>query len=241
MIENNKVPNHVAIILDGNGRWANACGKSRSEGHKAGLERLKLLSEYIINKGVKVLSLFAFSTENFKREQKEVDYLMNLFSSGLKSSLKFFNDKNIKVIVSGRKEGLPLKVINTISTLEEKTKDNTLGILNICLNYGGKAEIVDATKRIVNEVKNGKITLEEITEELFSNYLYHKLPDVDLLIRTGGELRISNFLIYECAYAEFYFTNTYFPDFNEQEFDKALISFNNRDRRLGGINDNKNN
>lgn len=240
-LEDNNIPKHVAIILDGNGRWAERQGKSRSEGHKAGLDRLKSLSEYIINKGIKVLSVFAFSTENFKRDKKEVDYLMNLFSSGLKSSIKFFHDKNIKVIVSGRKDNLPKKVINTINTLENKTKDNTLGILNICLNYGGKAEIIDASKKITKDVIAGKISIDDINEELFKRYLYNNLIDVDLLIRTGGELRISNFMIYESAYAELYFTDTYFPDFDELEFDKALDSFNKRDRRFGGVNGNKNN
>lgn len=240
-LEDNNIPKHVAIILDGNGRWAERQGKSRSEGHKAGLDRLKSLSEYIINKGIKVLSVFAFSTENFKRDKKEVDYLMNLFSNGLKSSIKFFHDKNIKVIVSGRKDNLPKKVINTINTLENKTKDNTLGILNICLNYGGKAEIIDASKEITKDVIAGKISIDDINEELFKRYLYNNLIDVDLLIRTGGELRISNFMIYESAYAELYFTDTYFPDFDELEFDKALDSFNKRDRRFGGVNGNKNN
>ena len=240
-LEDNNIPKHVAIILDGNGRWAERHGKSRSEGHKAGLDRLKSLSEYIINKGIKVLSVFAFSTENFKRDKKEVDYLMNLFSNGLKSSIKFFGDRNIKVIVSGRKDNLPKKVINTINTLENKTKDNTLGILNICLNYGGKAEIIDASKEITKDVIAGKISIDDINEELFKRYLYNNLIDVDLLIRTGGELRISNFMIYESAYAELYFTDTYFPDFDELEFDKALDSFNKRDRRFGGVNGNKNN
>ncbi len=240
-LEDNNIPKHVAIILDGNGRWAERQGKSRSEGHKAGLDRLKSLSEYIINKGIKVLSVFAFSTENFKRDKKEVDYLMNLFSNGLKSSIKFFGDRNIKVIVSGRKDNLPKKVINTINTLENKTKDNTLGILNICLNYGGKAEIIDASKEITKDVIAGKISVDDINEELFKRYLYNNLIDVDLLIRTGGELRISNFMIYESAYAELYFTDTYFPDFDELEFDKALDSFNKRDRRFGGVNGNKNN
>lgn len=240
-LEDNNIPKHVAIILDGNGRWAERHGKSRSEGHKAGLDRLKSLSEYIINKGIKVLSVFAFSTENFKRDKKEVDYLMNLFSNGLKSSIKFFGDRNIKVIVSGRKGNLPKKVINTINTLETKTKDNTLGILNICLNYGGKAEIIDASKEITKDVIAGKISIDDINEELFKRYLYNNLIEVDLLIRTGGELRISNFMIYESAYAELYFTDTYFPDFDELEFDKALDSFNKRDRRFGGVNGNKNN
>ena len=239
--ENFSIPKHVAIILDGYGRWAQNRGKSRSEGHKAGLDRLQSLSEYIIKKGVKVLSVFAFSTENFKRDKKEVDYLMNLFSTGLKKSLEVFNSQNIKVIVSGRRDKLPTKVLKTIDELQNKTCDNTAGILNICLNYGGKAEIVDTTKKLAKKVHDNEITIEDITEDLFSEYLYNPLPPVDLMIRTGGEIRISNFMIYECAYAEFYFTDTYFPDFDEEEFDKALNCFNNRNRRFGGINDKKGN
>ena len=232
MIEN--IPNHVAIILDGNGRWATSRGLSRSEGHRAGLDNLKLLSQYIISKGVKVLSVFAFSTENFKRDKKEVDFLMNLFSSGLKKSLLFFKEKNIQVVVSGRRENLPEKVVETIEILQTETKSNTAGILNICLNYGGRAEIVDTTKKIVKMVKKEEIDIEEIDETLFSKMLYHNLPPIDLMIRTSGELRISNFMLYECAYAEFYFTDTYFPDFDELEFDKALENYQNRNRRFGG-------
>ena len=235
------IPNHVAIILDGNGRWATSRGLSRSQGHKAGLDNLKVLSEYIINKGVKILSVFAFSTENFKRDKKEVDFLMDLFSNGLKESLSFFNDRNIKVVVSGRKENLPKKVLKTIDELQEKTKSNDLGVLNICLNYGGQAEIVDATKKIVEEISENKIKLEDINEEYFGKYLYQDLPPIDLVIRTSGELRVSNFMLYQMAYAEFYFTNVHFPDFNCLEFDKALESFNGRNRRFGGKNEDKNN
>ncbi len=229
------IPNHVAIILDGNGRWATNRGLNRSEGHKAGLDRLKNLSDYIIKRGVKILSVFAFSTENFKRDKKEVDYLMHLFAGGLKDSIKFFSNKNIKVIISGRRINLPKNVIKTIDVLQEKTENNTAGILNICLNYGGKAEIVDTARKIAYLVQNKELTVDEIDEELFSKNLYNDLPPVDLMIRTGGELRISNFMIYECAYAEFYFTNTYFPDFDELEFEKALDSFNERNRKFGGL------
>lgn len=234
------VPNHVAIILDGNGRWASSRGLSRSQGHKAGLDNLKVLSEYIINKGVKILSVFAFSTENFKRDKKEVDFLMDLFSDGLKDSLVFFHDRNIKVVVSGRKENLPKKVLKAIQELQEHTKNNELGILNICLNYGGQAEIVDATKKICKLVCENGLQYEEIDENIFGKYLYQDLPPIDLLIRTSGELRVSNFMLYQMAYAEFYFTDTYFPDFKEEEFDKALESFNGRNRRFGGKYENKN-
>ena len=240
-LDMDRIPAHIAFIMDGNGRWAKKRKMPRTYGHHEGTKTIRNLALEANNLGVKAMTVYAFSTENFKRDKKEVDYLMNLFSNGLKSSINFFGDRNIKVIVSGRKDNLPKKVINTINTLETKTKDNTLGILNICLNYGGKAEIIDASKEITKDVIAGKISVDDINEELFKKYLYNNLIDVDLLIRTGGELRISNFMIYESAYAELYFTDTYFPDFDELEFDKALDSFNKRDRRFGGVNGNKNN
>ena len=233
---NLKIPNHVAIILDGNGRWATERGLSRSEGHKAGYENLKKLSEYVFNKGIKILSVFVFSTENFKRSKEEVDFLMDLFLKKFKGERHFYKDRNIKIIFSGRKEPLSDKVYEAMKTLEEETKNNTGGILNICLNYGGRAEIVDATKKICMDVKLGKIEIDKLDEETYQKYLYQDLESVDLLIRTSGELRLSNFLLWQLSYAEFYFPKTYFPAFNEDEFDKAIIEYTNRDRRYGGIN-----
>ena len=235
------IPRHVAIIFDGNGRWATSRGLTRSEGHQAGFNNLKGISEYIIKRGVKVLSVFAFSTENFKREKKEVDFLMNLFTKDFRESITFFNEHDIKVLISGRRENLSSKVLKTIDDLQEQTKNNQAGILNICLNYGGRAEIVDAAKKIATMVENKEITVDDIDENLFSKMLYHDLPPIDLMIRTSGEQRISNFLLYELAYAELYFTNTYFPDFNEEAFEKAIESFLNRNRRFGGNYENKNN
>lgn len=235
------IPRHVAIILDGNGRWATSRGLTRSEGHQAGFDNLKGISEYIIKRGVKVLSVFAFSTENFKREKKEVEFLMNLFTNDFRESITFFNEHDIKVLISGRRENLSSKVLKTIDDLQEQTKDNQAGILNICLNYGGRAEIVDTAKKIATMVENKEITVNDIDENLFSKMLYHDLPPIDLMIRTSGEQRISNFLLYELAYAELYFTNTYFPDFNEEAFEKAIESFQNRNRRFGGNDENKNN
>ena len=228
-LEDNNIPKHVAIILDGNGRWAERQGKSRSEGHKAGLDRLKSLSEYIINKGIKVLSVFAFSTENFNRPKEEVDFLMNLFIKGFKKDTTFFNKENIKVVFSGRKEPLKKDVIEAMEYLSESTKNNTKGILNICLNYGGRSEIVDAVNHIIKD------NLKEVDEEVINNYLYNKLPDIDLLIRTSGEVRISNFMLWQLSYAELYFPKCYFPDFNQEEFDKALLEYTKRDRRFGSV------
>lgn len=238
-----KVPNHVAIILDGNGRWAEENGLSRSEGHSQGSENLKNLSEYIFDKGIKVLSVYAFSTENFKRSKDEVDFLMNLFVKEFEEYKKKMNKKNVKILFSGeRGKPLPEKVINVINKIEEETKNNTDGILNICINYGGHSEIVNATKKICMLVKEGKLDLDEITEESFSSYLFQDLPPIDLLIRTSGEVRISNFMLYQLSYAEMYFPKTYFPAFNQNEFDKAIIEYTKRDRRFGGIcYENKNN
>lgn len=233
-MDNLNIPTHVGIILDGNRRWAKERGLKASSGHKEGFNTLKILSKHAFKQGVKVLSVFAFSTENFKRSSEEVDYLMNLFLKGFKSSIKEFNQNNIKVVFSGRKEPLSDKVYSAMIELESKTSKNDGGILNICLNYGGQAEIVDTTKKIVNEVLNGNIKIDDINEELFRDNLYNSLPYMDLLIRTSGEIRVSNFMLYSLAYAEMYFPDTYFPDFKEKEFDKAIEIYNKRDRRMGG-------
>lgn len=232
-MEKLKIPYHVGIILDGNGRWATERGLKRSEGHKAGFETLKILSKHVFTREVKVLSVFAFSTENFNRTKDEVDYLMNLFLKGFKSSIKEFNKNNIKVVFSGRKEPLSDKVYKSMKSLEKETLNNTGGILNICLNYGGQTEIVDTTKKLINDVLDGKLKTEDITPEIFMKNLYNDLPPIDFLIRTSGEIRVSNFMLFSLAYAEMYFPLTYFPDFKEDEFDKALEEYTKRDRRFG--------
>lgn len=232
----NKMPNHVAIILDGNGRWATKRNLSRSMGHKAGFDNLKKLSKYILNQGVKVLSVYAFSTENFKRSEEEVNFLMNLFVEKFTKEFEYYNKENIKVIFSGRKENLREDVLKAMNIITDKTKNNTNGIFNICLNYGGQYEIIDAYNKMIKD------NLKEVTIESFYKYLYQDLPPVDFLIRTSGEERVSNFMLYQIAYAEMYFPETYFPDFNEQEFDKAILEYNKRDRRFGGIkSENKSN
>lgn len=228
---NLKAPNHVAIIIDGNGRWAKERGLSRSMGHNAGFENLKDLAEYIFSKGISVLSVYVFSTENFKRSSEEVDHLMNLAVKMFDRDKKYFMDNNIKVVFSGRDEPLPRQVIETRDRLVEMTKDNTGGIFNICLNYGGRAEIVDAAKKMISE----GINVNDITEDSFRKYLYQDLPDVDLLIRTSGEIRLSNFLLWQLSYAEFYFTPIKFPAFTRSDFDDAIIEYTRRDRRFGGI------
>ena len=231
-----KIPNHVAIILDGNGRWAKEKGLTRSQGHEAGFENLKKLSEYVFSKGIKVLSVYAFSTENFKRSKMEVDFLMNIFEKRFKEYSSIMKEKNIKIVFSGKKEApLPDGVIRIMKEIEEETKDMTGGIFNICINYGARSEIVEATKKIGGMLKEGKINEDDITEEFFGKYLFHDLPDVDLMIRTSGEVRISNFMLWQISYAELYFPKCYFPDFNELEFDKALLEYTKRDRRFGSI------
>ena len=228
-LDNIKIPCHVGIIMDGNGRWAKERGLNRSKGHEAGYKTLKTTAKYILDSGVKVLSVFAFSTENFNRPKEEVDFLMNLFIKGFKKDSAFFNKENIKVVFSGRKEPLKKDVIEAMEYLSESTKNNTKGILNICLNYGGRSEIVDAVNHIIKD------NLKEVDEEVINSYLYNKLPDIDLLIRTSGEVRISNFMLWQLSYAELYFPKCYFPDFNQEEFDKALLEYTKRDRRFGSI------
>ena len=228
------IPNHVGIIMDGNGRWAQKRGLARSLGHKAGADNLLSLCKHISKVGVKYLSLYAFSTENFKREAGEVNYLMNLFIELFNSKLKELSDNNVKVIFSGRREPLPEKVLKAMDEVVTYSENNTGLILNICINYGGRAEIVDMTKKLCELYKDNEITLEDIDYDLVNKNLYHKLPDVDLVIRTSGELRISNFMLYQSSYAEYYFPETLFPDFNEEEFDKAILEFNKRNRRFGG-------
>ena len=230
-----KMPNHVAIIMDGNGRWANKRGLKRTKGHQKGAEVLKKISEYVYDKKIKVLSVFAFSTENWKRDKDEVDYLMDLFIKAFKENFEVVKKKGVKVVFSGIKTKLSDKVINAMKKMTEETKDNKNGIFNICLNYGGQDEILEATKQISLDVKEGKISIDEINKDMYENYLFNDLPPIDLIIRTSGEYRISNFMLWQMAYAELYFTDVLWPDFYEKELDKAIDSFNKRDRRYGGI------
>lgn len=235
------IPNHVAFILDGNGRWAKERGMTRSEGHQAGFDNLYELCKYIINKGVKVFSVYAFSVENFKRSKQEVDFLMNLFIKGFKKYETEMNKENIKIVFSGiRNAPLPKGVIKVIEEVEENTKNNTNGIFNICINYDSQCEIIDATKKIVEDIKNGKLVSDDITKEVFNSYLYQDLPPIDLLIRTSGEYRLSGFMLWQASYAEFYFPKIHFPEFKCEDFDEAIKVYNKRDRRFGGIKEKEN-
>ncbi len=230
-----KVPKHVAIIMDGNGRWAQKRGLKRTKGHQRGADVLKEISEYVYDKGIDVLSVFAFSTENWKRDKEEVDYLMDLFLKAFKKNFDSIKKKGVKVVFSGVKNKLSDKVLKAMEKMTLETKDNKNGIFNICLNYGGQDEIVEASKKICNDVKENKINISDINSKMFNKYMFNDLPPIDLMIRTSGEYRISNFMLWQMAYAELYFTDVLWPDFNKEELDKAIKSFNNRDRRFGGV------
>lgn len=235
------IPCHVGIIMDGNGRWATKRGLSRSAGHKAGADNIKKLCLHAADVGVKYLSLYAFSTENFKRSTEEVNFLMDLFIRVFTTEFKVFEENNVKVLFSGRREPLSKKVLETMDGIVERTKNNTALVLNICLNYGGQSEIADTTKKICQMYKDGLIKLEDITPEFIQHNLYQDLPPLDFVIRTSGELRTSNFMPYQSSYAEYYFPKILFPDFDNVEFDKAIEEFNKRNRRFGGYDENKSN
>ena len=232
-MENIFVPKHVGIIMDGNGRWAKIRGRKRSFGHLEGSKTLENIALYAIECGVQILSVYAFSTDNFKRSKEEVDYLMDLFITMFNKKMKKIKDNDIKVIFSGRRRPLREDVLASMDKIVEETKNNKRGILNICLNYGGQEEIVDATKKIVELVNSGELNIDDIDKNSFYKYLYNDIPPLDLLIRTSGEFRLSNFMPYQSTYSEFYFTDTLFPDFDSREFDKAIQNYNKRDRRFG--------
>ena len=229
------LPKHIGIIMDGNGRWAKKRGLKRSFGHKKGADNLERLLKHIFNLGIKYVSVYAFSTENFNRDPEEVNYLMDLFVKYFTKKKKIFVDEQLKVVFSGSKNKLRDDVISGMKELEDATKDFDRGVFNICLNYGGRLEIVDAIKALSKEVVDGKLKIDDINEELVSHYMYKDLPDLDFVIRTSGEQRISNFMLWQSSYAEYYFPTTLFPDFNEKEFDKALEEYKNRNRRFGGV------
>ncbi|WP_448820508.1 isoprenyl transferase [Cetobacterium sp.] len=224
-----RVPSHIAIIMDGNGRWAKKRGMPRTYGHKAGADTLRKILTYCGELGVKYLTVYAFSTENWKRAKEEVDALMFLFKTYLKNEKKLLMKNNVKFLVSGRREGVSQDLLAEINRLEEATKGNTGITLNIAFNYGGRAELVDAIKEIIKHDE------KEITEEIVEKYLYNQLPDPELLIRTSGEMRISNFLLWQIAYSEIYVTETYWPDFDRDELIKAIESYQKRERRFGGV------
>ena len=228
-------PKHIAFIMDGNGRWAKKRFMPRSYGHKQGCEAIIKVLRACREFNIKYVSLFAFSTENWKRTQEEVSFLMDLISEYFNKYLNKLNEGNVRVIVSGFEENLPPKVSEVINKVEETTKKNTGQVLNLCFNYGSQKELVMATKSIVKDVLEGKLKIEDINEDTISNNLFTKgLPDVDFMVRSSGEQRISNFLLYQIAYAELYFTKVHWPDFDKDIVYECLKEFESRQRRFGG-------
>lgn len=231
-----KIPAHIAIILDGNGRWAKAKGMPRNYGHAQGSKNVERICEEAYRIGVKYLTVYAFSTENWNRPKDEVDALMKLLRNYMKTCLKTAAKNDMKVRVIGDKTGLDEDIRNRIAELEEATKDNGGLNFQIALNYGSRDEIVRAVRKVSEDVKEGKVKPEDIDEKMFETYLdTHGIPDPDLMIRTSGELRLSNYLLWQLAYTEFYFTDIPWPDFTKEELSKAIEQYNRRDRRYGGV------
>ena len=234
-----KIPTHVAIIMDGNGRWAKKRNMPRVKGHYEGMQTVKKITKYASKLGIKYLTLYAFSTENWARPKEEVNYLMGLPEKMFTSFMPELMENNVKVEVIGVVEKLPENTRKAVEDAIEQTKNNTGLKLIFALNYGSKDEIVTAVKRIAQGAANNEYKVEEIDEQLISDNLFTKdTPDPDLLIRTSGEQRISNFLLWQSAYSEFIFTKVAWPDFVEEEFYKALLEYQSRDRRFGGLNEN---
>jgi undecaprenyl diphosphate synthase len=229
-----KIPAHVAIIMDGNARWAKENSLPTSAGHKAGLEAIKTLIKSASDFGIKYLTIYAFSTENWQRPKEEVGYLMDMMKWYLKYEVNQLIENGVRIFISGNLENLDESTRNRIKEIEKSTAKNNLITLNVAFDYGARQEIVDALKKIVLAIENKKITFADINENLISNNLYHpEIPDPDLLIRTAGEFRVSNFLLWQVAYTEFYFTEKFWPDFDKQDLQNAILSFNQRERRYG--------
>lgn len=232
--ENKKIPQHVAIIMDGNGRWAQSRSKNRVAGHKAGVESVRSSVTSARQLGVKALTLFAFSSENWLRPEAEVSVLMELFMFVLTREVKRLHKNGIRFQIIGDISRFSNKLQKQIKASEELTKENSDMVLSIAANYGGRWDITQATKHIAKKVKDNALEVEDITEETLSHHVsLHGLPELDLLIRTGGDYRISNFLLWQAAYAEFYFTELLWPDFDGEAFEKAIFSFDKRERRFG--------
>ncbi|KAF0995636.1 isoprenyl transferase [Geobacillus sp. TFV-3] len=230
------VPNHVAIIMDGNGRWAKKRALPRAAGHYEGMQVVRKITRFANELGIQILSLYAFSTENWKRPKNEVDYLMKLPEQFLTTFLPELVAENVKVQVIGHTEALPDHTRRAVEKAVEETSSNTGLVLNFALNYGSRAEITAAVKQIAKDVERGMLAPEDITEPLISSYLMtSELADPDLLIRTSGEIRLSNFMLWQLAYTELWFTDVLWPDFTEQHFLEAIAAYQRRDRRFGGV------
>lgn len=235
MNNSKNIPQHVAIIMDGNGRWARSRGLPKIAGHRAGVKSAEEAVRAAGELGIKVLTLYTFSTENWKRPRKEIDALFNLLERYLDREEEKFSKNNIKFTVIGSNEGLPESVRKKLRKVMESTKKNTGLTLNLALNYGSRDEIINAARNIAKDVTAGSLSVEDIDDSVFSAYLYTKdLPDPDLLIRTSGEFRVSNFLLWQISYAELYVTKKLWPDFKKQDLEKAVAEFQRRERRFGG-------
>ena len=229
-----KLPRHVAIIMDGNGRWAKQHKLNVAMGHRQGVETLREVIRHTDDLGIGALTIYAFSTENWKRSKEEVGALMQLILDFFKSEIDELMEKNVRILILGEKDVFPDKQREVLIEAENRSAGNTGLTLNICLNYGGRAELVRAAKSIAQDVKDGILDLESVDETTISNRLYTaNQPDVDLMIRTSGEMRLSNFLLYQCAYAEFLFPKVLWPDFSVQDYDEALLAYGGRERRFG--------
>jgi len=236
-IDKREVPQHIAIIMDGNGRWAEGRSLPRTQGHIQGAKRVEEIIDVSRELGVKVITLFTFSTENWDRPENEVALIMNILTAVLERKLEKLKKDNIKLLTIGRTDRAPEPLLKTLTSVMEATKNNTGLIVNLAFNYGARVEIVDAVQSIAQAVNEGQLNVEDINEATISDALYTKgLPDPDLLIRTSGEQRISNFLLWQLSYAELYFTEKFWPDFSGEEFKSAITSYQTRDRRYGKVN-----
>jgi len=230
-----KLPRHVAIIMDGNGRWAKKHKLNVAMGHRQGVETLREIIRHTDDLKIEALTIYAFSTENWNRSREEVAALMQLILDFFKSEIDELDEKNVRILILGEKAVFPERQREVLVEAERRTADNTGLTLNICLNYGGRAEIVRAAKSIVEDVQSGRLSLDRVDEQTVSDRLYTAgQPDVDLMIRTSGEMRLSNFLLYQCAYAEFLFPKVLWPDFTVQDYDEAILAYGGRERRFGG-------
>ena len=230
------LPAHIGIIMDGNGRWAKKRALPRSMGHSAGAQTFRKIARYCSDIGIKHLTVYAFSTENWRRPQEEVDALMKLFEEYLNEALRDFKDDTIVVKFLGDRTAFSPKLQALINENEEESKDREGMVLNIAMNYGGRDELVTATKKIAEKVKNGELSVDDINAELISDSIYTAgQPDPDLIIRPSGEFRVSNFLLWQSAYAEYYISDKLWPDFSTDDLDKAIVEFSTRNRRYGGV------
>lgn len=230
------MPAHVAIIMDGNGRWAKNKGLPRTRGHLEGVKRVEEVIKEAARLGIRVLTLYTFSTENWDRPRTEISLLMNTLTSALKKKLDTLKKNNIRFQTIGRRDPIPKRVLKSIEQVTEETRDNTGLIVNLAFNYGSRAEIIDAVKNIAGQAKEGILDIDEINEEIISGALYTRgLPDPDLLIRTSGEQRISNFLLWQCSYTEFYFTQELWPNFTKDKLKEAVEEYQKRERRYGAV------